>query len=56
MEIQKNYSSYFKSIVNNLDDYYQRKQERIAATTGKRKHTNSKSESIPETTEPKLIK
>lgn len=51
MEIEKNYQSYFKAIVNNMDDYYQRKQERISANSGKRKHTISKSES--EVVEPK---
>lgn len=43
-DLEKNYQSFFKAIVNNMDDYFQRKQERINATVGKRKHTCSNSE------------
>ncbi|CAF0977169.1 unnamed protein product [Brachionus calyciflorus] len=53
LEMEKNYQSYFKAIVNNMEDYYQRKQERIQSTSGKRKHTISKSES--DLSEPKVV-
>lgn len=43
-DLEKNYQSYYKAFVNNMDDYFQRKQERINATCGKRKHTFSNSE------------
>jgi len=35
-EFEKEYLSFFKNIINNLDEYYERKQERIMSTNAKR--------------------
>ena len=56
-ELEKDYLSFFKTKANNMQYYYERKQERINLTAnavGKRKHTDSSSEM--KNVEKKMIK
>jgi hypothetical protein len=39
--MEKEYLNYFKSIINNLDEYYERKSKRIMAKEVKRQRTDS---------------
>ena len=43
-EYENTYLGYFKAAVNNLEDYYERKKERIEATSVKRKRIHTKSD------------
>ena len=41
IEMEKEYLSYFKTIINNLDEYYDRKSKRIMEKEVKRQRTDS---------------
>jgi hypothetical protein len=55
-ELGENYLSYYKSTVDNISEYYERKQERIAMIQSKRKLSDAKSESNTDITEAKIPK
>lgn len=42
-ELEREYLNYFKVIINNLDEYYERKSKRIMEKQAKRKRTDSNS-------------
>jgi len=45
-ELRTTYLSYFKSKVDNISDYYDRKQERINKSAAKRKNSDSQETEI----------